>query len=149
MMVMFDNIDKIIQADRAEAMKTSSQLTLGEMILKLEAMPDKSLPISFDVKGFYPSGVDSWRGSYAELAICYEKRLVAPFFDTILRQLKLAVGATFIGYKGGEFLMGRATPIWVANYGEAEGFRKGGETAVVDVVEVDGWIVIKTEAMEY
>lgn len=59
-------------ADRSRKMLTSEQLTLGELTLKLEAVADKSLPVTFDVDGYKPTGLGSWRGSYVELAIQYE-----------------------------------------------------------------------------
>lgn len=57
-----------------------------------------------------------------------------------LQMLKGAVGKTFMGYKGGDFVMSRQTPVWVANYGDA------GHTAVIGVVD-DGYQVILITAL--
>jgi len=153
-------LDNMIQAKRAEEMKTSPQLTLGELILKLESVISyedlstttarKDLPIVFDVEPYRPVNIDSWRGSYCELALKYAGNESGAFtVMEILRLLKSVIGRTLTGYKGGEYLMGKTTPVWVANYGETGGFRKDGYTAVVDVIEEKDRIVIKTKAMEY
>lgn len=56
----------------------------------------------------------------------------------VLALCESAVGKTFYGYKGGEYVMGRETPVWVANYREA------GSTAIVDIID-HGWrITIET-----
>ena len=64
-------LDNAAQAGRAEEMKTSEQLMLGEFIMKLE-MIDQDLPIYFDDLKHRPTSIDSWRGSYCELSINYE-----------------------------------------------------------------------------
>lgn len=140
-----------VQAKRSEDMKTSSQLTLGELILKLEAVKDKKLPIVFDGGKYKPTGLDSWRGSYCELAIEYGKENKYTV-QSFLKELKKTIGKTFTGYKGGDFLMGKTTPIWVANYGEGSGFKKKkdkNDQAVIDIKELKTKVVIITEAMDY
>lgn len=78
-----------------------------------ESMDRRAAPCSV---GF----VGSYRGYYDDLAI-------APAFngrETVagtLAKLESALGATFTGYKGGEFVMDDATPLWVAGYGHASG----------------------------
>jgi len=68
MQTMFNNMTK---AMRVESLASSDQLTIGELILKMEAIKDKSKPIVFDKGKYKPSGFESWRGSYCELAITY------------------------------------------------------------------------------
>lgn len=182
-------IDNAIEAQRAEEMKNSIQLTLGELVLKLEAVSNKKLPVFFDTKRYRPTGLGSWRGSYRELSIqykdggceCYEQPKPTcqrdefgyhhfkcecggsnthdttlpktPTVNDLLRILKLAQGKYFIGYKGGDFTMGKTTPLWVANYGESGGFDYEDEslynTAVVDVTEGKKKVVINTKGMNY
>jgi hypothetical protein len=65
-----------------------------------------------------PGSLDSYRGYYEQLAIEPEmggdgKKVTVEEF---LKRLEEAVGATFTGYKGGEFTMDRDTPIWIAEY---------------------------------
>lgn len=140
---------------RAEEMKTSPQLTLGELILKLEVIERKDFPVVFDVKEYYPTSIRSWRGSYNELALGYTQVAGGWLSVTqIITLLKEMIGKTLEGYKGGDYLMGKTTPVWVANYGESAGFREGIGihdylTGVVDVLETKDEIVIKTKALEY
>lgn len=145
-----------VAASRAEALAKSDQLTLGELILKLEAVlqhrqmlegyePDKHCNVVFDFEYLFPTGFDSWRGIYRELALNFysnprnaEKR-VDPFkLSEFLKLCRETVGKTFEGYKGGEYTMSRQTPIWVANYGNS------GDTALIDVVDAEYEIILIT-----
>jgi len=146
MMDLQEIVNNKLKADRAESMKTSEQLTLGELILLFESLPNKEDPVNFDFGNFYPTYLHSWRGSYAELAFGFEDEQGKdnPPVEEILKQLKSALGKTFEGYKGGDFTMGKTTPIWVANYG------KSNCTAVVGVRRLDyGWVIIDTKYIEY
>ena len=146
-----DIIDNAVEMQRAEEMKTSPQLTLGELILKLEYVEDKSRPVIFD-EWHFPIDIISWRGSYRELALTYaeigDKFSVASW----LSRLKGTVGAIRYGYKGGEFLMGKTTPVWVANYGESSGFTHDGDIwsqAVVGVSQNEQTVILETRNIEY
>lgn len=119
-------LDALFSQDRQKEFSESDQLSLGELILKLEIQNQED-KLFLDFYNFdssflnYPVSVGSWRGRYAELAIefeCYnpENALTVGEF---LADLKEAVGGVFQGYKGGEYKMGRSTPVWVANYGES------------------------------
>lgn len=169
-------LNNAMVAGRAKEMKTSPQLTLGELILKLEAV-NQNLFLYFDNEKYRPTGIDSWRGSYCELAISYDGNKGSYNSDEVVwkskdgkytsykkipnklpknlkvkhfvKMLKNIVGKTFTGYKGGDFLMGRQTPLWVANYGGSEGFRKNNNTAIIDVLEKKNKVIIKTKALEY
>lgn len=147
-----------VSAKRAEDMKTSAQLTLGELILKMEGK-DLSKTVVFDDGKHFPTGLSSWRGSYDELALEYsdgqgiESSYKPMTGADFVEKLKKAVGETYTGYKGGDFVMGKTTPVWVANYGSCEGFREetedGHETAIVDIVETDDAIVLQTFNTKY
>lgn len=141
-----------MKAKRADDMLTSPQLTLGELILRLEAIPDKKLPVIFDGKRYYPTRIDSWRGSYCELAISYSPTSCHMTVKGFLNLLRNTIGRTLIGYKGGNFMMGKTTPVWVANYGESQGFKSDGKIhsqAVTNIFKEKGYIVIRTKAIEY
>ena len=142
-------LSNAVQAKRQEELKTSPQLTLGEIILKLESVKNKKLPVVFDIKKYHPMGIDSWRGSYCELALEYIEEGESMVLGSFTKMLKDTIGKTLIGYKGGDFLMGRITPVWVANNGECGGFREDGNTAVIDVLENKKAVIIKTKEMEY
>ena len=136
-------LDNAVKAKRAEELKNSPQLLLGEIILKLEAVNNKKLPLFIDLMEKRPMGIDSWRGIYAELAIqtetfgnyntdeveyksqygdSYKQKEIGKENPTVaewIEVLKEAVGKTFTGYKGGDFLMGKATPVYLAEYGSS------------------------------
>lgn len=83
-------------------------MTLGDLIKALEkADPERVVPFGF-------SGPHSYRGIYADLAF-------EPAFDVtiahMLQAARSALGKTFTGYKGGEFLMDEDTDCWIAEYG--------------------------------
>jgi hypothetical protein len=144
-------IDNAVEMQRANDMKTSEQLTLGELILKLEHIEDKSKPVIFDEQ-YHPTNLDSWRGSYCELALEYAQTGKKLSVEKLLKKLKDAIGTTFYGYKGGDFLMGKTTPIWIANYGESSGFTHNGDIwtqAVVNVSQNEQTVILETRNIEY
>lgn len=151
-MDFLDFLTNEVAMQRAKEMKTSQQLTLGELILKLEAVEDKHKPVIFDGGKYHPSCVNSWRGAYEELAIEYEE-LSRPWSTKhLLILLRNAIGSTFYGYKGGEYVMGKTTPVWVANYGYSCGFREEGgidTLAVVDVSQDETNVMIVTQNIDY
>lgn len=118
---LIDGLSAHWQQERAE-----KQLTLGELIETLAAMPEGT-----EIEGL--GDLRSYRGYYCDLAFEPEpgKRPVAE----ILEVCRSAMGRVFVGYKGGEYVMGAKTPLWLAPYGssgvEIMGIRSDGtvETA--------------------
>ncbi|HCU06466.1 MAG TPA: hypothetical protein DIC42_02630 [Holosporales bacterium] len=83
--------------------------TLGILIGWLEKQ-DQNLIVD---DGFgYPH---SDRGDYSELAF---NPLPKAKIDEMLAHAKGAVGATFTGWKGGEYIMEESTPVYIGDYGE-------------------------------
>lgn len=142
-------MDNHIKAMRAATLSNSPQLTLGELILKLEALipaqksRKEEADIVFDFEYFFPTKLTSWRGSYAELALCFASDGPIMKFTPFLEMLKESIGKSFCGYKGGDFIMSKHTPIWVANYGHS------GNTGVVGVLNKDYNIYLQTAYCEY
>lgn len=136
-----------IAADRQATLANSDQLTLGELILKLEPIAEKQgkdqARVRYDFEYLFPNDIDSWRGSYDELALNFTSEGDEMKVSDFLKMLKECVGKTFFGYKGGEFTMNKHTPIWVANY------RNAGNTAVIDVVDNDWCIILITGYREF
>lgn len=137
-------------AARQETLKNSDQLTLGELILKLKHIKQrKHNPepmVVYDFCGLFPTNILSWRGAYDELALNFidldeviKPMKLSDFIDMLL----LADGGIFAGYKGGEFVMSKHTPVWVANWGNV------GSTAVVDVVDDGYQVILITGYREY
>ena len=88
--------------------RSESQLTLGELVDQLrEAFPD-----SLVANIVFPH---SYRGYYCDLA--FELRGGSRTAKELLDDCLEALGSEFTGYKGGEYLMDRSTPLWVSNYG--------------------------------
>lgn len=92
------------QRERAE-----TQMTLGGIIKVLEALPKDML-----IRGL--GGLDSYRGYYSDLAFEPEPA-VERAASEVLQVCRDAMGQVFTGYKGGDFVMGALTPLWVAHYG--------------------------------
>ena len=146
-------LNAMVAKSRQETFAKSEQLSLGEIVLKLEAIADKDKLIFFDFGGYTPCGIDSWRGIYAELALDYtDDPINKPTVQTVLTMLKAAIGHTYEGYKGGDFTMSRQTPIWVAHYGISgiEKYKDSDDYSSVGVVDArDGEVVIiATQKME-
>lgn len=118
------------------------QMTLGELITALKRK-DPERPVYFDFVHFQPKGIHSYRGYYDQLAIGYNNEAGYNMrVSELLPLLRDALGATFQGYKGGDYVMSENTPVWVANYNEA------GSTAIVDVVD-QGWrILLETASVD-
>ena len=135
--------DNALMAARKESLANSPQLTLGELILKLDALGDKSKEVSFAFESARPTGFDSWRGSYCELAIGFDFESKRQTVEEFLSKCREVVGKTYQGYKGGNYTMSRQTPVWVANYG------KSGSTGVIDVLETSYQVILVTGYCEY
>lgn len=149
-----EELERFEQAEvskRKENLETSSQLTLGELIGRLEEIPNKDLPVSFDGSRYSPSGLGSWRWVYDELAIEYSSDVKVPLSD-VLKMLKGGIGKSYEGWKGGLYQMGLDTPLWVASHGENEGFKRneqGDKQAVTGVLWSDRDVIIDTDYLEY
>jgi hypothetical protein len=142
-------VNKSIQLAREERMRNSDQLTLGELIeritkIKEKYKEEKDEPIvKYDFEYLFPTELMSWRGSYAELALNFETTGKYMSVSAFLKMLQDAVGATFEGYKGGDFVMNENTPIWVANYGNS------GNTAIIDVLDSKYCVTLITGLREF
>lgn len=113
---------------------SGSALTLGEIIDQLSSIPSE-MPVRFqhefrwDTYGSTIVGIDSWRGVYAHLALGHDNPdlPVGPKGDPIRTVAELtalltgAIGRSFFGYKGGEYIGDRAQEVFVDNYGESGG----------------------------
>jgi len=88
--------------------RANSQLTLGGLITALEAMPCGSQVANLRDPG-------SYRGYYEDLY--FERQCGTRPASELLADCKAAMGKVFEGYKGGDFVMGELTPLWVATYG--------------------------------
>jgi hypothetical protein len=143
-----DAIREIIVQQRKTAMQYNGQMTLGRLIKATESIDKltasgEEKTVHFDFACFFPCGISSWRGAYDELALEYCSSGNAITISEFIQLLKGAVGKTFLGWKGGEYVMTEDTPIWVSNPGEAC------DTAVLGVKDIGWRIVIETGYREY
>ena len=106
------------------ATRSQYHLTLGEAISQLSSCaPD--IHIAFDFNGRGPRKAMSYRGYYEDLAFDWmdddDPEDPAPGVGMCgpwLSACRAALGKTFQGYKGGDYVMTAETPLWVAQRGE-------------------------------
>lgn len=148
-----DHIEAAVREARRKKFESSDQLCLGAMINLLTPIAANQKPIiekygheatvHFDFEYLFPCGIDSWRGSYDELAIDFALDGQPMTVSQFLALLVDANGKTFTGYKGGEYQMNRSTPVWVARYGNS------GNTAVVGIVDNEYSVILQTGQREF
>ena len=145
-MGMQEEFDKIIKNARQETLSKSDQLSLGDLIKKIEPIAkreseqDENIEVYYDFEYFHPTGVDSWRGSYSELALNITHSGHVMSAKSFLNMLKDSIGAVFTGWKGGDFYMSEDTPLWVGI---------SGNTAIVGVLDEGYKIVLLTGYREF
>ena len=121
---------------------SQEQFTLDSLIQKIRTL-DANLEVWIEhghelrkVSGFI-----SWRGNYCDLSI--ESAYESDFTSTIsvshfLGLANFAIGATFVGWKGGEFTMDLSTLVW----GDASGLAD--EYTPYDIRVENGKAIIET-----
>lgn len=138
--IVLDAENAIKKAESGE--KVFHGLRLGELCDKLELL-DPEARVMFDFCDCFPlANVGSYRGYYEDLAIRWssfepgkrEPVKVSQIHDT----LKIAIGNTYVGWKGGEFTMGKDSRVWVANSGDCHG------TQIVEVKAAGSTIYFRT-----
>jgi hypothetical protein len=119
-------------------------LNLGEITDALAELPSTMRAfVMMDGALLSPDGVDSYRGSYHDLAIepvntSYERTV-----GDLLGCLRAADGQTYEGYKGGQYLMHRETAVAVSQYSLCS------QDYVTGVEVRDGAAVVVTEKVAY
>lgn len=103
MQALIDGLSAQWQRERSD-----SQMTLGGLIHALEGMPA-------DAQVANLCGAHSYRGYYCDLA--FERAEGTRAAGDLLAECRNCMGQVFEGYKGGDFMMGASTPLWVAEYG--------------------------------
>ena len=147
-------LDTMVQNNRNKSFENSPQITLGELIEQLENAGTKDdgedKTVCFDFGSAIPTSLDSWRGSYNELALGYELsgydgegKYAESTAEKLLNELKNAIDKTYTGWKGGEYTMNENTPLWVANSGNAD------NTGIVGIIDKKYKIIIVTAYCEY
>lgn len=150
------DIHEQVKRQRELRFRGNQQLSLGEFIKELESVDLKYdeetyKDVDFDFGTALPTQLDSWRGSYDEIALGYKlsgydnnsEHFTNNKADKLLEHLKSAIGKEYTGWKGGEFIMDENTPVWVANPGHS------GNTGIVGVLDAGYKLVIITAYCEY
>jgi hypothetical protein len=106
---MLDGMSAKWQRDRA-----ATQMTLGALMNRLKELPPDLL-----IDGL--ARPHSYRGYYSDLAFepSGNRRTTAE----TLAMCQECMGQVFQGYKGGDFMMGATTPVWIAEYGCSGAYR--------------------------
>lgn len=150
-------LDTATKKMREASFADSPQLTIGEVLSLLKEIPtewgsDKQdVTVEFDFEYAIPTGLSSWRGSYAELAINFDflgyskfnEKAEAMKLKDFTEMLEQSVGKEYQGWKGGEYVMSLDTPLWVANDGNS------GNTGVIGVKDNSYSAILLTGYCEY
>lgn len=148
-----DHIEAAVREARHKKFESSGQLCLGAMIDLLTSIASNQKPIiekygheatvHFDFEYLFPKSIGSWRGSYNELALGFETDGEPMTVTEFLAMLEGVNGKILCGYKGGDYKMTRATPVWVARYGNS------GNTAIVGIVDNEHSVILQTGQREF
>jgi len=101
-------------AEHWRKQREAFHLTLGKLISEL-AIADQDLPVRCE-NGCIPGSLGSYRGYYDDLAFEPHGNPV-----TVCQFIKIcteALGKEYEGYKGGQYKMGKDTPLWLSSYGD-------------------------------
>lgn len=128
-------VDLVLAASERDRMKT--MVTLGEMVAALAAAP-RNAHVETDQGGSL-SSPHSYRGYYSDLA--FEPSADPVSVEQLLAAAREALGSTFQGYKGGDYTMSKATPVWLAEHGccgrEIRSIHLAGDKVIVGTAEHD------------
>lgn len=110
---------------RAQRQRAGQQMTLGGLIDALAQLPpDRAIAGLCEPH--------SYRGYYCDVA--FEPSDEARSVADVLAEARGCMGEIFIGYKGGDYTMGRNTPVWISLYGMASGMRLMGLDVEADPI---------------
>jgi hypothetical protein len=129
---LFDMMGKSMAQERSKY-----HVTLGAMIEALKGMPADT-PVVFDDGETGPGTANSYRGYYEDLAFNDMQGVTVGQFRSVCSE---SLGSTFQGYKGGNYRMTEATPLWRAPWGSCG-------RAIVDVVGAGGKLVLVTKDVD-
>ena len=101
-----------------QKMRSKNMFTLGNLIDELGKYP-KNWKVLIEPFHLVPLSFHSYRGYYHDLCLTYSTREESlgeeMSVGKLLDMCNATNGKEFYGYKGGEFLMNRKTPIWVSD----------------------------------
>jgi len=135
----------------AEQSRDKGAMCADDIIIALKSIKDKDktvIIIMNDERYISDFAGDSWRGSYDLPAISYEEYNEDEdngySVKTVIENLKEIDGMEVTGYKGGDFTLSKFDPLFVANYGSSNDC-----TAIVDIFEIDEFVICRTKQDMY
>ena len=134
------DMQRILDAmmEQSRITRSDYHLTLGQAIKEIAALPYHEM-ITFDFNGEYPTEPSSYRGYYSDLAFGWGG--AAMDTEGFAVMCNSALGETYTGYKGGDFLMGLDTPLWAAQWGNTG-------RAIIGLVRIAGTVKLLTKEVE-
>lgn len=147
---MSNDIQQFLDNSKKQWAKESNNkgaMSTKQIIKKLKEFKDSNKLIVIDMLDeLFTSEfcVDSWRGSYNLPAIEYTSGEKGCYIDTAIKNLSEVSGMDVTGYKGGDYVLDEEDPLFVANYGSSNNC-----TAIVDIIELDKFIVCLTKQDMY
>lgn len=105
--------------------RVKTQLTLSGLIDQLQALPPKQPVVGL-------GRARSYRGYYCDLS--FEPTEATQTAGNLLATARGCMGKSFEGYKGGDYMMGETTPLWLSPWGDASGLRLVGLNTNGDIV---------------
>lgn len=107
--------------DVLQQKRMKEHVLLGELIVILKACQPNAIVLynsPIGVEFCFPTlKACSYRGYYQDLCLIPESVYSEIRVEEFLKLLEDCVNMEFTGYKGGEYVMGYTTPLWVAPYG--------------------------------
>lgn len=136
------DLQKLVDAmNTASSLERSNyHLTLGGLVSALETADPEAWVIYDTIEEASPSAPESYRGYYCDLS--FPPSATPIKVCELLNEARDAIGHTFEGYKGGDFLMSAITPLWASPYGSANG------VGIMDVKTIDGRVVLITKQID-
>lgn len=113
------------QLDDAVPTSYGGPMLLGNLVSTLEKLcagdprvAAENIVVAGPCPLYLVAEVDSYRGAYEDLYVEFTtQRDKASSAEEVLNVLRKAIGSTYTGYKGGNYLMGEHTRVHVALYG--------------------------------
>ena len=131
----------------AKESRDKGAMSSEEIILKLKEFKDSNKLIIIEMNNeIFTSdfNADSWRGSYNLPAIEYSLGNKGCKIDDAIVNLNEIDGMYVTGYKGGDYILSKEDPLFIASYGHSNNC-----TAIVDIVESDEFIICLTKQDMY
>lgn len=144
------DIQDFIEIQKKQWAKESNNkgaMSAEEIISKLKEFKDSNKLIVIEMNNeIFTSNfaADSWRGAYNLPAIEYYSGNIGCSIETAIENLTEINGMHVTGYKGGDYVLNKEDPLFIANHGESNNC-----TAIVDMIESDEFITCLTKEDMY